>query len=129
MPMKYQDEARVEAYRRLCRVMGRRVAEVRRDLGWTQARLSEAIGRQVSLLGQIETGRQGINLMDLLRISHVTGYPLSYFVDQDEPKSEAPVTLYEWNRLYPDEPDRARAHWQLDAAIASAREQPEAVRA
>lgn len=120
MPRKYQDTTRVEAYQALCRMVGRRIAQMRKDMDITQERLAVMLNRQVSLLGQIEQGRQGINLMDLMRLSHVTGYSLEYFLGLEEPVMVAPATLRDWTRLFPDRPDVAQAHFKLHEIVMSA---------
>jgi hypothetical protein len=60
--------------------------------------------------------------MYLADIARVTGVPASYFLTGKMPAPEAPTTLMAWQALYPDEPTRARVHWDVDQAYRQVRE-------
>lgn len=49
----------------LLQAIGRRVAEVRKDRGWTQATLAEAVGIEPITLSRQETGQRAMSLSTL----------------------------------------------------------------
>ncbi len=62
---------------RIVRDVGRRVAELRCDLGLTQAEFAEALGIATNTLQRIEIGRQNLTIRTLVRLSDQLGAPVA----------------------------------------------------
>ena len=65
----------------LVRDVGRRVANARKDRGWTQEQLSEAIGIESVTLSRLETGDRALSLSTLSSIAGVLGIPVGDLLD------------------------------------------------
>jgi transcriptional regulator with XRE-family HTH domain len=57
--------------------VGRRVAELRRDRGWTQEGFAERIGLQANNLQRIELGMQNLTVRSLVRLANGLGVGLA----------------------------------------------------
>lgn len=58
--------------------MGRRIAELREERGWTQKELSERAGLSVTFLSEVENGRRNISSAKLLRIADELDTTMDY---------------------------------------------------
>lgn len=65
----------------LVRRIGRRVAQARKDRGWTQEQLSEAVGLEPVSLSRLETGDRAMLLSTLASIARVLNVSLGDLVD------------------------------------------------
>lgn len=117
MPRKPNlDDARREQQR----WTGGRIRIAREAAGFTQDELSRLLGFTAGRwLSEIERGANSIDAQELLRIAKVTRYPMEYFLDPkfDTRLVAPPQSVPEWERLYPEHPQLAHAHANLDAAI------------
>jgi transcriptional regulator with XRE-family HTH domain len=83
---------------RCTRDVGRRIAELRRERGWTQEQLAERLGIQANNLQRIELGMQNLTLHTLVRVANGLGVglaplfeaPTSRAVRPGRPKKQAP---------------------------------------
>jgi len=57
--------------------VGRRIAELRRERGWTQEVFAARLGIQPNSLQRIETGRQNVTVHTLVRFGNGLGVPLA----------------------------------------------------
>lgn len=57
--------------------VGRRIAEVRADRGWTQEQLAERLGIQTNNLQRMELGMQNLTLRSIVRVANGLGVPLA----------------------------------------------------
>lgn len=98
------------------RFVGMRIAHAREKAGYGQREMSTLLGYSTSWLQAVEAGRNGVSALDLQRIAKITEYPIEYFLDPDyQPRSFRPRTRFDWELLYPDTPELARVHAELDA--------------
>jgi len=67
----------------LLREVGQRVAHARRDRGWSQEQLAEAIDIQPTTLSRLETGDRAISLSTLNRMAEAIGVGLGDLLDVD----------------------------------------------
>ncbi|HEY3820124.1 MAG TPA: helix-turn-helix transcriptional regulator [Polyangiaceae bacterium] len=58
---------------RVIRDIGRRIAELRADRGWTQAHFAEVLGIAVPNLQRVEQGRQNLTVRTLVRVARKLG--------------------------------------------------------
>jgi predicted nucleotidyltransferase/DNA-binding transcriptional regulator YiaG len=65
--------------------IGRKVAEARRSLGLSQARLARAVGLDRTALSKIERGARGLSALELARMAKALDRPLAWFVEQRSP--------------------------------------------
>ena len=65
----------------LLRQVGQRVAQARRDRGFTQEQLAEAVGIEAVSLSRLETGDRALSLSTLARISDALGVGLGDLLD------------------------------------------------
>lgn len=65
----------------LVRDVGRRVAQARKDRGFTQEQLAEAIGIEPVTLSRLETGDRALRLSTLSSIATVIGIPVGDLLD------------------------------------------------
>ena len=65
----------------LLRDVGQRVSRARRDRGWSQELLAEAIGIQPTTLSRLETGDRAVSLSTLGRIAEALGVGLGDLLD------------------------------------------------
>ena len=86
----------------LLRKVGQRVAVARRDRGWTQEQLAEAVGIEPVTLSRWETGDRALSLSTLHAISEALGVGLGDLLDvaRDIPASEHAPDETELLRLY-----------------------------
>ena len=82
--------------------IGRRVAQARRDRGFTQEQLSEAIGIEPVTLSRLETGDRALSLSTLASISGTLGVGLGDLLDieRDLPATEHSPEEVELLRLF-----------------------------
>ena len=62
---------------RLVRDLARRVAELRRERGWSQADLAEALACSVQRVAVIEGGSANLTLHTLARLATIFGLPVA----------------------------------------------------
>lgn len=86
----------------LLQTVGGRVAKARRDRGWTQETLAEAIGIEPVTLSRLETGDRALSLSTLSRITEILGVSLGDLLDQQRelPVANQPPDLAELSRLF-----------------------------
>ena len=82
--------------------VGRRVGQARRDRGWTQESLSEAIGIEAVTLSRLETGDRALSLTMLSKIADVLGIGLGDLLDaeRDLPVADTTPEEAELHRLF-----------------------------
>ena len=73
--------------------MGSRIREVRRERGWTQDQLANAVGVSRSAVAQWETGRAGQVTTHLTRIAEVLEVGVEYLMYGDEKRVPAVARL------------------------------------
>ena len=71
----------METPERVIEDVGRRVAELRRALGLTQAQLSERLGMPVQDLQNIELGKRNLTLRSLCHVARGLGVPSRSLLD------------------------------------------------
>lgn len=74
----------------LLRAVGARLATIRRDQGWSQEQLAEAIDIQPVSLSRLETGDRALSLTVLARAAGALSVPLGDLLDVDRPMPESP---------------------------------------
>ena len=86
----------------LLRAVGQRVARMRRDGGFTQEQLAEAIEIQPVTLSRLETGDRALSLSTLARISEALNVGLGDLLDveRDVPARDVPPEEAEVVRLF-----------------------------
>lgn len=67
------------------RLLGRRIADVRRQLGWTQADLAHQIGLGRYAVGDMEAGERAIRIDDAVLICDALGVGLVDMLGDAEP--------------------------------------------
>lgn len=72
----------------LLMAIGQRVSQARKDRGWTQEQLSEAIEIEPVSLSRLETGHRALSVSTLSRISDALGIGLGDLLDVDRPIPE-----------------------------------------
>lgn len=65
----------------LLRAVGQRVAQARKDRGFTQEQLSETLGIEPVTLSRLETGHRALSLSTLARVADVLGIALGDLLD------------------------------------------------
>ena len=82
--------------------VGRRVAQSRKDRGFTQEQLAEAIGIEAVTLSRLETGHRALSLSTLASISAALGVGLGDLLDsgRDLPAPEHTPEEVELLRLF-----------------------------
>jgi transcriptional regulator with XRE-family HTH domain len=86
----------------LLRLVGQRVALIRKDRGWTQEQLAEAIEIEPVSLSRLETGHRALSLTTLHTIAKALGTGLGDLLDteRDVPEPEHAPDESELLRLY-----------------------------
>lgn len=94
----------------LLRQIGQRVAQARRDRGWTQEQLAEAIAVQLEpvSLSRLETGDRALSLSTLAGIADALGVGLGDLLDVARPMPTA--------ELGPEEAELVRLFQHLPPA-------------
>jgi transcriptional regulator with XRE-family HTH domain len=69
--------------------MGARIRDVRRERGWTQDQLANAVGVSRSAVAQWETGRAGQVTTNLTRIAEVLEVGVEYLMYGDDKRAPA----------------------------------------
>ena len=95
----------------MLREVGRRVGQARRDRGWTQEALAEAVGIEPVTLSRLETGDRALSLTMLAQIAEILGLGLGDPVDVARPTPSP--------ELQPEHAERLRLY---DALAPSARD-------
>ena len=73
--------------------MGIRIRDVRRERGWTQDQLANAVGVSRSAVAQWETGRAGQVTTNLTRIAEVLEVGVEYLMYGDDKRAPAEARL------------------------------------
>jgi transcriptional regulator with XRE-family HTH domain len=69
--------------------VGRRIAELRHQRGWTQSQLAELAHVNTAQIGVIESGRANLTLRTLIRIASLLGVHVQELLDV--PHSPTPL--------------------------------------
>lgn len=69
---------------RLLAVVGKRISEKRRSLGYSQEKLSEICGIDRSFIGKVERGQVNVSLLTLGEIARALKVNVKYFFMYDE---------------------------------------------
>ena len=67
------------------RVLGRRVQEIRRELGWNQQQLANAAGQDRTYISAIEHGKQNLTLGAVVKVANALGVELVRLLIQSGP--------------------------------------------
>ena len=59
--------------RQIIKEIGRRIAELRCELGWSQAQLADALGIALQNVQRMEQGRQNFTVHTLVTVAHELG--------------------------------------------------------
>ncbi|MBI2393712.1 MAG: helix-turn-helix transcriptional regulator [Deltaproteobacteria bacterium] len=79
---------RSAAPERVLRTLGRRIAELRRDLGLTQEQLAETLGVSVRYVQYVEAGEENLTVQTLVRIANNLRVPVAdLFAQPTGPKA------------------------------------------
>ena len=86
----------------LLQQIGQRVAQARRDRGWTQEQLAETVGVEPVTMSRWETGDRALSLSTLAAIASALEVPLGDLLDvtRDIPAAEHAPEEGELLRLY-----------------------------
>ena len=86
----------------LVRDVGRRVAQARKDRGFTQGQLSEAVGIEAVTLSRLETGDRALSLSTLANLAGALGVPVGELLDvgRDLPQPDHSPDEVELLRLF-----------------------------
>lgn len=112
MPQKPKDPE----YQKVLRRMGERIRDVRlNEARLTQAEFARLFGHSHSWIAQIEKGNNGIDAYSLWLIADRFGYPMDWFCEPVHKPGHLhrPRTRIEWEALYPENPQLARALFDL----------------
>ena len=108
MPVKKPRDASRIAHMRW---MGSRLRRAREEKGLTQSEVAKKLGFAQSWLANIEKAENGLDAIDLQRLSDLYGVPTSYFTDpQFLAHIRRPRNRLEWLALFDGDEARARAH-------------------
>jgi len=118
-----RSEERIE----LQKFTGRRIRQARDEVDLTQGDLATELGFSHSWLSNIELGLNGLDAHDLLRIAQaLENYPVDWYLSAAPVRrGRRPKSRRDWESLYPERPDVARLHWDLDKAAKLAVAVPE----
>lgn len=100
--------------------MGAKLRQARESAGLTQLEVARAVGKSDRWVSDLERGVLEISPLMLAPIARVLGYPIAFFVDPHFDASEVvrkPKTRFDWNAAYPDDPVRAKIHYEVDQAF------------
>lgn len=100
--------------------MGAKLRQAREIAGLTQLEVARAVHKSDRWVSDLERGVLEISPLMLAPIAGVLGYPIAYFVDPDFNPNDAvrkPRTRFDWNAAYPDDPLRAKIHYEVDQAF------------
>jgi transcriptional regulator with XRE-family HTH domain len=61
----------------LLKVLGKRIATLRKRRGWTQIEMAERVGIDRSFIAEVETGKRNITILNLATIADGFGLSLS----------------------------------------------------
>lgn len=64
---------RTEEEAQICAAFGKNLAQLRKDLGWSQEKLALESGIARSYIGDVERGIRNIALVNICRIAHTLG--------------------------------------------------------
>jgi len=68
------------------RHVGQRVAQARKERGWTQEQLAEAVGVEPVTLSRLETGARALSLSMLLSVADALDISLADLLDTKRPR-------------------------------------------
>jgi transcriptional regulator with XRE-family HTH domain len=73
--------------------MGKRIADLREERGWTQKQLAERAGLSITFLSEVENGKRNVSYGKLLRIADELGTSMDYLARgvQSDPRPRPPV--------------------------------------
>ena len=77
---------------KLLRAIGRRIAELRQQQGFTQERLAERVGIEPVTLSRLETGTRAVSISSSAAIADALGVSLGDLLDVDRPQPEVSST-------------------------------------
>lgn len=82
-------------------LIGKRIRSQRKRLGLTQEALAEILDISPAYLGQIENGRRGVNLENLIELSKALGVTLDYLAGDylENQLSQEKMREEQWLRL------------------------------
>lgn len=100
------------------RMFGGRIRRVREEeLKLNQQEMAARLGRNTGAwVSDIERGINGMDVYPFWRLCSVSNYPPDFFLDSqfNSRNVRTPATRVDWERLFPEEPARAAAHFELD---------------
>lgn len=105
-------------------MLGSRLKRAREDAEIRQIDLAHKVGYvSERAISDIEVGRNSIDPFTLLKIARLFGLSVEWFLDPAfEPRvATRPSNRIEWEAMYPDDPNRARIHWEIDQRMDSLR--------
>ena len=70
--------------------VGRRIADLRRERGWTQEVFAGKLGMQPNSLQRIELGMQNVTVFTLVRFANGLGVPLASLFEAPEDRPVRP---------------------------------------
>ena len=73
----------------LLRAIGRRIADLRQQRGYTQERLAERIGIEPVTLSRLETGNRAVSISSASRLADALGVGLGDLLDVQRPLPES----------------------------------------
>lgn len=59
-----------ERVAQLCQQIGARIAELRRDKGWSQKQFAQRLNSSIQWISAVETGKQNFRVHTLARLAH-----------------------------------------------------------
>lgn len=82
----------------ITKYLANRVKEVREDLGYSQRKLSNSLGRSNAYISQIESGDLDLSVLDVLGLSALSKKPIRFFLPLEE-EEEGKILGDEWEIL------------------------------
>ena len=73
--------------------LARRLRETREYLNFSQQYVSEQTGIPRSAISELENGHRRVDSLELKRFSRLFGYPIAYFLGEDEELDEETVQV------------------------------------
>lgn len=68
----------------VCKQFGRRLADLRKSLGWSQERLANESGIARSYLGGVERGQRNIALVNICKLAYTLGVSPARLMEFDD---------------------------------------------
>ncbi|MDR0843476.1 MAG: helix-turn-helix domain-containing protein [Acidobacteriota bacterium] len=78
----------------VCIAFGKRLRTLRKQMGWSQEKLSEKAGMHPTYVGGIERGERNVSLETIEKLAVAFSLPIAEFFDSDRlvPKNPPPAT-------------------------------------